>query len=66
MAPIKTMLARRVARTTAKHTVRGAASKLRRDPVRSGALLAIGCAVGLLAGWLLARSGSPSARAQVG
>jgi hypothetical protein len=51
MSPIKSKMARKAAKSTAKHSVRGAASKLRRDPIRSGALLGLGCVAGFLAGW---------------
>jgi hypothetical protein len=50
MASIKTRLAGKAAKTTARHTARGTASKLRRDPLRSGTLLGIGCAAGFVAG----------------
>jgi len=53
---IKQKIARRAVKTTAKHTAHGAASKLKRSPVRSTTLLGLGAAVGLLAGWLLGRS----------
>jgi hypothetical protein len=55
MNPIKSTLARKAVKSTAKHTARGAGSKLKRDPMRSRTLLAIGGAVGLLTGWLIAR-----------
>jgi hypothetical protein len=61
MTPIKTMLARKAAKSTAKHTAHGTAAKLRRDSLRSGVLLALGAVAGLAAGWLLARS--PASRA---
>ena len=56
MKPIKSILARKAVKSTARHTARGAGSKLKRDPMRSGTLLAIGGAVGLLAGRLTARA----------
>jgi ElaB/YqjD/DUF883 family membrane-anchored ribosome-binding protein len=55
MRSIKPTLARKAVKSTAKHTARGAGSKLKRDPMRSGTLLGIGGAVGLLAGRLTAR-----------
>jgi ElaB/YqjD/DUF883 family membrane-anchored ribosome-binding protein len=55
MRSIKPMLARKAVKSTAKHTAHGAGSKLKRDPMRSGTLLGIGGAVGLLAGRLTAR-----------
>jgi membrane protein YqaA with SNARE-associated domain len=57
MAKIKRKFARKAVKSTAKHTAHGATSKLRRDPLRSATLLAVGCAVGGLAGWMLARLG---------
>jgi hypothetical protein len=56
MKPIRSVLARKAVKSTAKHTARGAGSKLKRDPMRSGTLLAVGGAAGLLAGRLSARS----------
>lgn len=55
---IKQKIASKAVKTTAKHTAHGAASKLRRRPMRSTTLLGLGAAVGALAGWLLGRSGS--------
>lgn len=54
---IKQKLARKAVKSTAKHTAHGTASKLKRSPMRSTALLGLGAAVGLAAGWLLGRSG---------
>jgi hypothetical protein len=54
---VKTKLARQAVKTTAKHTTRGAASKIARKPMRSITLLAIGAALGALVGWLIGRSG---------
>jgi ElaB/YqjD/DUF883 family membrane-anchored ribosome-binding protein len=53
---IKQKIARKAVKKTAKHTAHGTASKLKRDPLRSTALLGLGAAVGILAGWLLGRS----------
>jgi hypothetical protein len=47
-------VAGKAAKKTARHSARGAVSKLRRDPVRAGLLVAIGCAAGFLAGRLSA------------
>jgi ElaB/YqjD/DUF883 family membrane-anchored ribosome-binding protein len=55
---IKQKVARRAVKTTAKHTAHGTASKFKRNPVRSTILLGVGALVGVLAGWLLGRSGS--------
>jgi hypothetical protein len=54
---VKTKLARQAVKTTAKHTTRGAASKIARKPLRSITLLAIGAALGGLVGWRIGRSG---------
>jgi hypothetical protein len=59
MPKMKKALARRAAKTTARHTAHGAASKLKRTPVRAVTLLSLGGAVGALAGWLAGRSAAP-------
>jgi hypothetical protein len=64
--PLKTTLARKAVKTTARHTAHGAASKLKRDPMRTSTLLALGAAIGAAAVWLIARLGgsdSPDASA---
>jgi hypothetical protein len=48
MKSIKSTLARKAAKSTAKHTAHGTASKLKREPLRTATLLAIGCAAGVL------------------
>jgi ElaB/YqjD/DUF883 family membrane-anchored ribosome-binding protein len=53
---IKQKLARKAVKTTAKHTAHGAASKVKRSPVRTTTLLGLGAVVGVLAGWLIGRS----------
>jgi hypothetical protein len=63
MTPIKRKLAGKAAKTTARHTARGAASKLRRDPLRAVTLLGVGWAVGMLTGRRFARPASPSSQA---
>ena len=62
MSTIKNTLARKAVKTTAKHTAHGAASKLKRNPVRAITLLSLGGAIGALAGWVAGRSaaGAPS------
>lgn len=57
---LKTSFARKAAKATAKHTAHGAASKLKREPMRAGTLLALGAAAGALCGWLAARPGGAS------
>lgn len=59
MTAIKTKLAKKAVRTTARHSAKGAASKLKRSPLRTSTVLAVGCAIGLVAGWWLARSPEP-------
>ena len=60
MPAIKKTLARKAVKSTAKHTAHGTASKLKRDPLRATTLLGIGCLLGGVVGWLLARTaGSP-------
>jgi hypothetical protein len=58
---LKTMLARKAVKSTAKHTARGTASKLKRDPVRTTTLLALGALVGAAGVWLLGRLGGSEA-----
>jgi len=60
---VKNTLARRVAKTAAKHTAHGTASKLKRDPVRTATLLSVGGALGAVAGWMAGRN---TATASVG
>jgi hypothetical protein len=60
MPSIKKTLARKAVKSTAKHTAHGTASKLKRDPLRATTLLGIGCLVGGVAGWLLARTAAPA------
>ena len=56
MTSIKTKLAGKAVKQTARHTAHGTASKLRRDPVRSSTLLAVGGLAGFLAGRLIGQS----------
>ncbi len=53
---LKSTVARKAAKVTAKHTAHGAASKLKRNPIRATTLLAVGGIFGAVAGWLAARS----------
>jgi hypothetical protein len=57
---IKKAVAQKAVKTTAKHTAHGTASKLKREPLRATALLALGSLFGGVAGWLIARSSAPS------
>ncbi len=61
MTPLKSLMARKAARATAKHTAHGAASKLRREPLRTATLLAAGALLGAFAGWAAGRSTAPTA-----
>jgi hypothetical protein len=54
---VKTTLAKKAVKTTAKHTAHGTASKFSRKPFRTVTLLALGAAVGGVVGWLIGRSG---------
>jgi hypothetical protein len=58
---VKTQLAKKAVKTTAKHTAHGATSKLARKPFRSVTLLALGAALGGIVGWLVGRSGGGDA-----
>lgn len=55
---MKRLLVRKAAKAGAKHTARGAASKLKRSPMRAGTLLAVGGVLGALTGWTAARRGA--------
>jgi hypothetical protein len=55
---LKSTAVRKAAKVTAKHTARGTASKLKRDPVRTTTLLALGGIVGFLAGRFAAPTAS--------
>jgi hypothetical protein len=56
MPAIKKAVARKAAKAAAKHTAHGAASKLRRDPMRAATLLGLGGAIGVVAGWIAGRT----------
>jgi hypothetical protein len=60
---LKSMLARKAVKTTAKHTAHGTASKLKREPMRTTALLGLGALGGAATVWLLGRVGGPDASA---
>jgi hypothetical protein len=66
MSAIKKTLARKAARTAAKHTAHGTASKLKRDPMRTMTLLGLGGAVGAAAGWMAGRSTAGTASVSTG
>ncbi|HEY1852940.1 MAG TPA: hypothetical protein VGG40_00005 [Solirubrobacterales bacterium] len=54
---LKSTLARKAVKTTAKHTARGTASKVKRDPMRTATLLGLGAVLGAAAVWLVGRIG---------
>lgn len=49
---VKQRIARRAVKSTAKHTAKGTASKLKRSPLRATTLLVVGGAVGFALGRL--------------
>jgi len=53
---IKKAVAHRAVKTTAKHGAHGAASKLKREPVRATTLLGLGGILGVAVGRLSART----------
>jgi F0F1-type ATP synthase assembly protein I len=55
MSAVKSKLARKAVKSTAKHTAHGTASKLQREPLRAATLLVIGGLAGVLVGWILGR-----------
>ena len=59
MSSIKSTLARKAVKATAKHSAHGTASKLRRDPLRAATLLAVGVLLGAFAGWTAWRCCGP-------
>lgn len=61
MSRIKSTVARKAVKATAKHTAHGTASKLRRDPIRAATLLGLGGLVGAAAGWLVGRTAASAA-----
>jgi hypothetical protein len=52
---LKTTLARKAVKTTAKHTAHGTASKLKRDPLRNSTLIGLGLLIGAAAVWVIGR-----------
>ncbi|HSS41057.1 MAG TPA: hypothetical protein VLK37_00740 [Solirubrobacterales bacterium] len=66
MSMIKKTLTRKAAKSAAKHTAHGTASKFKRKPVRAATLLGLGGAVGALAGWMVGRTAAGTAPAGTG
>jgi hypothetical protein len=58
---LKSTLVRKAAKTGAKHTAHGTASKLKREPMRAGILLILGGVLGAVAGWLAGRNAAAPA-----
>jgi hypothetical protein len=63
MQSIKKKFARKAVKSTAKHTARGTASKLKREPLRATTLLGLGGLIGGVVAWMLARSSAPTVSA---
>jgi hypothetical protein len=57
---LKSTVARKVVKAGARHTAHGTVSKLKRSPMRATTLLAVGGALGAVAGWLAARGAGTS------
>lgn len=57
---LKSVVARKAAKVTVRHTAHGTASKLKRNPIRVTTLLALGGVLGFLAG----RFAAPTPSAQ--
>jgi hypothetical protein len=57
-SPLKSLVVRKATKATAKHSAHGAASKLKRDPLRTTTLLALGGVLGFLAGRFAAPTSS--------
>ena len=55
MNRVGSIVGKKAAKATVRHSVRGVASKAQRKPMRSASLLSIGGVVGLTAGWLVGR-----------
>jgi len=66
MSVIKRTLTRKAAKSAAKHTARGTASKLKRNPVRAATLLGLGGAIGAVAGWMAGRTAAGAASVSTG
>jgi hypothetical protein len=66
MSAIKRTLTRKAAKSAAKHTARGSASKLKRSPARTVTLLGLGGAIGALAGWMAGRTAAGAAPVSTG
>jgi hypothetical protein len=63
MSAIKSTIARKAVKATAKHTARGAAARAKRSPARAVTLLGLGGAHGANAGWMAGRNAAGTAEA---
>ncbi|HKF82131.1 MAG TPA: hypothetical protein VKB23_04130 [Solirubrobacterales bacterium] len=61
MPSVKKLVARKAAKSAARHTAHGTLSKLKRDPVRAATLLGLGGVIGAVAGWTAARTANGTA-----
>jgi hypothetical protein len=61
MAKLGSMVGKKAAKATAKHSVRGVVSKAQRKPLRSVSLLGVGGIIGVTAGWFAGRKTASSA-----
>jgi hypothetical protein len=55
MAALTRTIGKKAVKATARHSVRGTASKAKRQPLRSATLLSVGGAFGAMAGWVAGR-----------
>jgi hypothetical protein len=55
MAMLTRTLGKKATKATARHSVRGVASKAQRKPLRSAILLGLGGMVGAAGGWIAGR-----------
>jgi hypothetical protein len=63
---VKNTIARKTAKTAAKHTAHGTASKLRRDRMRTATLLGVGGILGGVAGWIAGRTAATASLGTIG
>jgi hypothetical protein len=61
MARRKRSIGKKATKATARHSVRGVASKAQRKPLRSASLVSLGGALGVAAGWVAGRKTAKTA-----
>ena len=66
MSAIKRTVTRKAAKAAAKHTARGGAAKLKRNPMRAATLLGLGGALGAVVGWIAGRTATNTASVGTG